>query len=909
MKLIKTLLKGLASPLSLGILATLIFASISWNFLILLNRGGIDEGNTSPIYELLWEVHQKSIDFRLKARGARPGSDQVALLTIDEKAVASVGRWPWPREYIAELVDRSVALGVKVIGFDAVFAEPSAKPAEEIFATIKSKTSIPENIENVFLQEISQKDSDRIFAETIANNSKHVVMGVFFDAESETVPPQSYAYKERCHYLIYQQSSPYRIWENEESFLEIHYPEPPYFPEIMKDIYFQHFAAIEESVRSDLPPAQTKKDENDIKDKVKEAQRNYCDSQFLSAENDPLYPRFEEAWSLIVEEVSQEFLPFDSFASWAENFKAKSSIFSVPMADEWVMNTDLISAGAKHTAYFNADQDPDGTIRKKRLLVRTGYSFYPSLALKTFLVANEYNAKVVLEYDPAFQRHVVTNLAITDSNTGEELYKVPVDQKGKMVINYAGRQKMFPYISAAEILSDSPQATIEQAQFNPETKKWEPNENIQVDKRKFLNDKILVFGATAKGIYDLRVTPFDENYPGAETHVTLIDNLVRRDFLRNDPREEIRMPIILLSVGILVSVGLSQLGAVWGLVFTFGLLASFFLVDKYYFFANGIITVVTLPLLLVSFLYVFMTFYRYFVEERGKKELKSTFQKYVSPSIVNEILSDPSNIELGGRKMNLTVFFSDVRGFTTISEKLDPRALSDLLNSYLTPMTELVFENKGTLDKYMGDAIMAFFGAPISYKDHAKFACRCALQSVDKLFELQKEYEKKGLPLIDLGIGLNTGEVSVGNMGSDTVRNYTIMGDAVNLGSRLEGINKQYGTRIIMSEFTYQDVKDDFVAREVDWVRVKGKILPVKIYELIAENKAPRQVEEMLKWFNEGYHLYHEKKFEVAMKSFSQAINLNPNDMVTKLYVERCQNYLIEPPPEDWDGVFIMTSK
>jgi adenylate cyclase len=318
------------------------------------------------------------------------------------------------------------------------------------------------------------------------------------------------------------------------------------------------------------------------------------------------------------------------------------------------------------------------------------------------------------------------------------------------------------------------------------------------------------------------------------------------------------------------------------------------------------------PFTMVGGVFVAMTFYRYLTEERGKKELRQTFAKYVSPAIVEELLSDPKNIELGGRKTNLTVFFSDVRGFTTISEKLDPRALSDLLNSYLTPMTELVFKNRGTLDKYMGDAVMAFFGAPIPYQDHAKYACRCALQSVKKLFELQEEYEKRGLPIIDIGIGLNTGEVSVGNMGSQTVRSYTVMGDAVNLASRLEGINKTYGTRIIISEFTYNQVKDDFICREVDWVRVKGKALPVKIYELIAEGKIQQQpsaTQELLKWFQDGYAKYHEKSWSLALDCFTTALNLKPDDEVSKVYLSRCQEYLVEPPPDNWDGVFVMKTK
>jgi adenylate cyclase len=304
-----------------------------------------------------------------------------------------------------------------------------------------------------------------------------------------------------------------------------------------------------------------------------------------------------------------------------------------------------------------------------------------------------------------------------------------------------------------------------------------------------------------------------------------------------------------------------------------------------------------------------LTFYKYFTEERSKKELRQTFSKYVSPQIVEEVLKDPKNLELGGRKEHVTVFFSDVRGFTTISEKLDPRALSDLLNSYLTPMTDLVFKNKGTLDKYMGDAIMAFFGAPISMKDHAKWAARCALQHLEKLEELRAEYRKQGLPDIDIGIGLNTGEASVGNMGSQTVRNYTVMGDTVNLASRLEGINKTYGTRIIVSEFTYAEIKDTFFCREVDWVRVKGKNQPVKIFELVCEGQPEAQRAAGLKHFQAAYELYHAMKFQEAIAEFEKAVAANPSDETAKIYIERCQEYIAEPPHADWDGVYVMKTK
>jgi len=228
---------------------------------------------------------------------------------------------------------------------------------------------------------------------------------------------------------------------------------------------------------------------------------------------------------------------------------------------------------------------------------------------------------------------------------------------------------------------------------------------------------------------------------------------------------------------------------------------------------------------------------------------------------------------------------------------------------YLTPMTELIFKNNGTLDKYIGDAIMAFFGAPVKHPNHAKEACRCALQNLEKLKELQKAFEAQDLPYIDIGIGINTGPMSVGNMGSNIVQNYTVMGDSVNLAARLEGINKEYGTRIIISQFTYAEVKEAFTAREVDRVRVKGKLEPVRIFELVCEGEPSDTDAEKLKYFSQGYELYHQKKFQEALDLFKKALSVSQNDPVSELYVERCEDYLTSAPPEDWDGVCVMKTK
>jgi adenylate cyclase len=273
------------------------------------------------------------------------------------------------------------------------------------------------------------------------------------------------------------------------------------------------------------------------------------------------------------------------------------------------------------------------------------------------------------------------------------------------------------------------------------------------------------------------------------------------------------------------------------------------------------------------------------------------------------MLKDPSKLKLGGDKKDLTVLFSDIRGFTTISEKLTPEDLVHLLNEYLTAMTNLVFKYDGLLDKYMGDAIMAVYGAPLDQPDHAVRACRTALDMMEELKKLQKKWADEGRPAFDIGIGINSGDMVVGNMGSDMRFDYTVMGDMVNLGSRLEGINKEYGTNIVISEYTYAAIKDVLFCRELDSVRVKGKKLPVKIYELLCEKKDAEKWEKAAGLFEEGLSKYKQGLWDEAIAAFRRLLEVRPDDAPAKLYIDRCEELKKNPPEGSWDGVFTMTRK
>jgi adenylate cyclase len=896
----KKYLMWLVHPMAIGFYITIVMVKLTFHYYEIAGRSH-DTSHEQGVASLLYMAHQKSIDYRLRARGPRPVSRNIALLAADERSITALGRWPWGRNVMAKALDNAFLGGAKLIAFDIAFSEPQLNPAEQVTEDLKTSGHLSGDLAQALEASTNRLDFDKALGETFAKHADKIVAGSFFTENvTPTWPPET----EFCHDMVFKLTPAAKQWDKEEILLSVNDPYQPYLPKALRETFQAVLQEKEKAIREKLGTPKNKSEQISQDSQIQQELHATCDT-ILEDFREGLNEQWQGA--ILAQENQKEF-NFPSYDAWLDAFRARSKSNSVQYADGWVLNTDKIAQGTKHTAYFNTEQDSDGTIRSKALIVRTGNTYFPSLSLKAFLVAHGYNATPKLEVNPATGSKEIVDLEVTDNETGNAVMHIPTDHQGKLLINYAGPDRMFPYISFADLLSDSPDAEIEQRLWVPETRKWE-TKLTKVKKAQFLKDKILIAGATATGIYDLRVTPFQENFPGTETHLNALDNMEQRGFFRTLPDEKIYMPIVLAVLGLSLSIALSYLGALWSIGLTGVSLVGVILYDKNFLFTKGIVVSIIWPIFLICALYVVLTFYRYLTEERGKKELRQTFQKYVSPAIVEEILAHPANIELGGRKANLTVSFSDVRGFTTISEKLDPKALSDLLNSYLTPMTEIVFKNQGTLDKYMGDAIMAFFGAPIAYQDHAKWACRCALQSLTKLKELQDEYAKKGLPTIDIGIGLNTGEVNVGNMGSQTVRSYTVMGDAVNLASRLEGINKTYGTRVILSEFTYKEVKDNFVCREVDWVRVKGKAQPVKIYELIAEEKVPQQTVELLKWFQEGYNHYHNKAWKDAISAFEKAVAINPNDEVSKLYIERCSEYYQIPPDDGWDGVFVMKSK
>ena len=324
---------------------------------------------------------------------------------------------------------------------------------------------------------------------------------------------------------------------------------------------------------------------------------------------------------------------------------------------------------------------------------------------------------------------------------------------------------------------------------------------------------------------------------------------------------------------------------------------------------NHLILPLASPLLLISLIFILHMTYGFFIESRGKRQLAHLFGHYIPPELVDEMSESPTDFSLDGENREMTVLFSDVRGFTTISEGMDPKQLTQLMNALLTPMTRVIHKNRGTIDKYMGDAIMSFWGAPLKDSEHALHALYAALEMMDELKIMQAEFKARGWPQVNIGIGLNTGDMNVGNMGSEFRMAYTVLGDAVNLGSRLEGLTKYYGVNIIVSETTKNSISE-YIFRELDLVRVKGKNEPVAIFEPVGhKNDIDKAITSELTSYKQALRGFRSQNWDKAEMGFFNLNRTDPDRFLYQVYMDRITFYRNNPPGDDWDGGFTHENK
>lgn len=511
---------------------------------------------------------------------------------------------------------------------------------------------------------------------------------------------------------------------------------------------------------------------------------------------------------------------------------------------------------------ISSEEDSDGIFRRYAIVSNIDTLYLPSLGLAAF---NDYSKKP-------------NNITIFHDSTGQfelEGETMEFDSHGEAKIRYVGGLQNFPRVSLYDIL---------------QAKDDDPKMH------KALNGKLVFIGSTALGAHDLRPSPVDAKMPGVLSHMNMVHMLIHKHFFK--PYEtSVNISVVILIIAMIVFLFVQRFGhAILDAAVISLVIAIIYYADKYYFLAEGYELKLFYCYFCLVTCYSWNTFLKFYETSKEKKQIKGTFARYVAPTVVDEMLKDPEHIKVGGSKMDITCLFSDVRDFTSISEGLTATELAHSLNMYMDAMTNIVFDTKGTLDKYIGDAIVAFWGAPVPIGNHAQFAVEAAIKMMEALPGVNEEFKKLGRPEFKVGIGLNSGECSVGNMGSTKIFSYTALGDNMNLGARLESLCKHYGAHILISEYTLGRIDTTNIKyRQIDKVIVKGKTTPVTIYEVLHSHHPMSKDPEALNIYLAGVKLFQGKDFKAAHDIFEQVLIGIENDKPSKRYKDICKKYLESP--------------
>ena len=541
----------------------------------------------------------------------------------------------------------------------------------------------------------------------------------------------------------------------------------------------------------------------------------------------------------------------------------------------YISNIPIIQQAAKAGGFINIYPDDDGIIRRAPLLIEYKGNVYPAISLQAVLVYLNEQAKLVAPY-----------YGKTKELEGIQIghYVIPVDSSGFVLIPFIGKSYTFPYYSATDVL------------------------NNRIPQNALLG-KIVFVGTSATGLGDLQPTSIQNPFPGVEIQASLVNGILVHHFSYKPAWTLGANFFLTLLFGLIAAFAFPYLGprilAVTIIVFPSGLLY----LNNMIWNQTGLILSLLTPIVLVLAIAIFNILYGYVFETRRREQLKEMFGQYVPEKHINEMLKYQGKFGLHGEDREMSVMFADIRNFTTISEGMTATDLVDMLNTYFTPMTEIIHKYVGTVDKYIGDLIMAFWGAPLNDNKHAFHAMSSALQMQEELGKLRELPEMKKWPPINIGIGINSGVMSVGDMGSHFRRNYTVLGDAVNLASRVESLTKYYGVKIMVTENT-QHHQPKFVFRKLDRVQVKGKKNGIEIYELIGlHTQVTPEVMQELEQYHKALEFYFQKNWDMALTGMNELHEKYPDKKIYSLYIQRINEFKANPPPIDWDGTYTHKEK
>ncbi|GAB6038335.1 adenylate/guanylate cyclase domain-containing protein [Fundidesulfovibrio butyratiphilus] len=705
----------------------------------------------------------KVYDTLLLARPHPPVGELPVVVDLDEKSLAKVGQWPWPRYMVGYLLGRLKQYGVAAVGMDIVFSEPDQTSPERIKTQLKK--FLGQDMDFAGLNP-GLRDNDQLLANTLAQGPN--VLGYFFTfrPEDNVMGPEAKA----CA----------------------------------------------------LPPARV------------------AISRSASAVG--VEPRINQALSVVCP------LP------------------------------ELVQA-AKWAGFFNSFPDHDNIVRWVPLVIAWKGTAYPSLAVATLMRAfGDKTAILRVERDEYGLQDNTLQLDL--GPYGKRV--IPLDKNGRMLLDFRGPAKTYPYYSAVDII---------EGKIPPEA----------------LAGKIVFIGTSVRGLEDIRATPMDQSFVGVEAHTTIADMILSGRYLRHPVESWVLECALVLVLGLGVTIMLILTRSVWVGVASLLAGAAIWMGSQEALNHQDLYISPLSPLLVLGANFTLLTFIKFIREERQKRFIQSAFSHYLSPKVVDEIVSEPDKLTLTGEEKEVSILFCDVRGFTTISEKLTPSQVVALLHAYLTPMTRLIIANSGTLDKFIGDAIMAFWNAPLDVPDHPRLAVSTALAMLDELDRLNVGFREHYGFEIRVGIGLNVGPVRVGNFGSLDLFDYTLIGDNVNLCSRLEGLTKYYHQKLLVTDSMKRGAGDGFLYQEVDRVLVKGKHEPVTIHTVYPLSRADAMADELTRW-SQALADYRGGRFQEAL-TLLEVLEAETGSELYSLYIERCRTLRANPPAEGWNGVFEHTSK
>lgn len=556
--------------------------------------------------------------------------------------------------------------------------------------------------------------------------------------------------------------------------------------------------------------------------------------------------------------------------------KTQMEQLNIVLARGYISNIPILQSVAKGAGFINIFPDLDGILRHAPMLIQyAGGKVYPALSLEAVLYFLGEKIKLIT---PIYK----DSQELEGIQVGGTI--IPTDASGQVLIPFIGKSYTFPYFSATDVMHG----------------------NIPKDA---LLGKILFVGTSATGSGDLKATAIQNPFPGVEIQASLANGILMNNFSYKPEWTFGANIVITLFFGLLAAILFPYLGPRTLGIIIVVLPPVLFFLNNWIWVRTGLILLLLIPVILILILAIFNIIYGYLFETRRREHLKTMFGQYVPEKHIDEMLKTSSSYALHGEDREMSVLFADIRNFTSISEGMSAADLVEMLNTFFTPMTEIIFKHRGTIDKYVGDLIMAFWGAPLKDKNHARHAIAAALEMQAKVKDIQPILTERNWPEIKIGIGINSGVMSVGDMGSRFRRNYTVLGDAVNLASRIEGLTKYYGVNIIVTENTQQN-QTRFIFRKLDKVTVKGKTEGISIYEVICKREeATPELNQELALYHQALEDYFKQHWEEAFTLMQQLSEAHPEKKIYRLYLERINEFKNHPLPPDWDGIYAHVSK